>query len=157
MTKKSSNTASPELKYLVLAWICPGLGHVAMGDVRRGLILGVTICSLFVSGLLIGGIGVLDYRLNRAWFAGQMFNGPAVALAIVRDKTMMAHPRSHVGSDEYMGTPDDPNAYQPSFGRPNEIGILYTALAGLLNLFIFYDVLDRSQRRNASKGTKVTP
>ena len=149
-TKKTPKTAVPELKFLVLAWICPGLGHIAMGDFRRGLILCVTICGLFISGLLIGGIGVLDYKLNRAWFFGQMFNGPAVVLAVVRDKTMLAQPRAQVGSDAYLGIPDDPNTYEPSFGRPNEIGILFTALAGLLNLFIFYDVLDRSQNRNHS-------
>jgi hypothetical protein len=132
---------------------------MVMGDRKRGLILCVTICSLFLSGVLIGGVGVVDYRLNRAWFFGQMFNGPAVMLAVARAKTMMAYPNANVGSDPYMGTPDAPNLYEPSFGRPNEIGILYTALAGLLNLFIFYDVLDRSQYLGASRqtGTKGGP
>ncbi|MFG0247889.1 MAG: DUF6677 family protein [Phycisphaeraceae bacterium JB051] len=129
--------------YLGLTWLCPGLGHVLMGDVRRGLILGITIWSLFLSGLLIGGVGVVDSKLNRAWFLGQLSNGPAVILSVVREKTMMANPNAKVGSDGYLGTPDVPNDYEPSFGRPNEIGILYTALAGLLNLFIFYDVFDR--------------
>lgn len=164
--KKTPQGATPELKFLLLSWLLPGLGHMAMGDRKRGLILCVTICSLFVSGLLIGGMGVLDYRLNRAWFFGQMFNGPAVVLAVTRAQWMMAHPdanpveeasrnNNYLGRDQYLGTPDDPNVYQPSFGRPNEVGILYTALAGLLNLFIFYDVLDRSALRNAPKGTEV--
>ena len=126
-----------------------------MGDVRRGLILLVTITGLFLSGLMIGGMGVLDFKLNRAWFFGQMFNGPAVVLAVVRSKTMMSQPNSQPGSNAYLGTPAYPNAYEPSFGRPNEIGILYTALAGLLNLFIFYDVLDRSAQRNTAKARKV--
>ena len=141
----------PNLFCLFLAWVLPGLGHVCMGDTKRGLILGFTICSLFLSGLLIGGVGVVDYKLNRAWFFGQMFNGPAVMLAVVREKTMMSTPHANVGSNTYLGTPDAPNAYAPSFGRPNEIGILYTALAGLLNLFIFYDVFDRSMTLNAQK------
>lgn len=154
-SKKTVQTAPPNLKFLVLAWICPGLGHIAMGDVRRGAILCITITSLFLSGLMIGGVGVLDYTLNRAWFFGQMFNGQAVVLAVVRSKTMMSKPNSKPGSNDYMGTPAYPNAYEPSFGRPNEIGILYTALAGLLNLFIFYDVLDRSAQRNTAKARKV--
>lgn len=153
-SKNTSQGGSPELKYLLLAWLVPGLGHIAMGDKKRGLILCVTICGLFLGGVLIGGVGVVDYSLNRAWFFGQMFNGPAVMLSVVRSKVLMAHPNAKVGSEAYMGTPDDPNAYQPSYGRPNEIGILYTALAGLLNLFIFYDVLDRSRLLNASRGSK---
>ena len=65
--------------YLGLTWLCPGLGHVLMGDVRRGLILGITIWGLFLSGLLIGGVGVVDSKLNRAWFLGQQMGKDAMA------------------------------------------------------------------------------
>jgi len=143
---------NPNLRCLFLAWLIPGLGHLYMGDIKRGLILCITISGLFISGLLIGGVGVVDYKLNKAWFFGQMFNGPAVVLAIVRSKTLMTYPDAPVATSRYFGTPHEPNAYAPSFGRPNEIGILYTALAGLLNLFIFYDVWDRSQGRKARKN-----
>lgn len=152
-TVKSPNQQGvPDLRYLVLAWALPGLGHLFMGDTKRGLILCFTICSLFLSGLLIGGVGVVDYKLNRAWFLGQMFNGPAVLLAVVREKTLMASPHANISDKTYFGTPDSPNAFAPSFGRPNEIGILYTALAGLLNLFIFYDVLERSRFKNGAQA-----
>jgi hypothetical protein len=156
LVKKMLGGDLSDLRNLLLTWICPGLGHIALGQVRRGLILAVAINGLFLSGLLIGGVGVVDYSLNRAWFLGQMFNGPAVALEVVRSKSMMVHPNANIGSDDYLGTPENPNAYEPSFGRPNEIGILYAAIAGLLNLLIFYDVLDRSAQSRPGDKPKAS-
>ncbi len=40
---------------LVVAWLIPGGGHVWHGDVRRGVILFVTLMATFALGLAFGG------------------------------------------------------------------------------------------------------
>lgn len=83
---------------LVLAWLLPGAGHFFLGQVRRGVLIGVGVLGLFFSGLFVGGIDVVDSGLvvsntfrkvtgqtaNRQvtpdgdaiWFVGQAFTGP---------------------------------------------------------------------------------
>lgn len=118
----------------IAAWIFPGLGHVLLGHVRRGAILAVTIGLLWVAGLLIGGISVIDRHHHPIWFLGQMLVAPSLAVEA-----------GHRHLINQYGTPmpgEDP-IYQPSFGRVHEQGTLYVALAGLLNLLAILDVLYR--------------
>lgn len=116
------------------AWLLPGLGHVLLGERQRGLIIGVTIGLLWLGGLLVGGIGVVDRAAHPAWFIGQALAAPSV----VSDYILRRQPRPDAN------TPDQGhNAYEPSFGRVQEQGILYTSLAGLLNLLAILDVAYR--------------
>ena len=39
----------------ILAWLVPGLGHVAQGKVLKGLVGGMAIISMFITGAFIGG------------------------------------------------------------------------------------------------------
>src|SRR5436309_15564455 len=38
-----------------LAWLVPGLGHVAQGRAVKGLIGGMAVISMFITGAFIGG------------------------------------------------------------------------------------------------------
>ncbi|QNN23020.1 hypothetical protein HED60_12325 [Planctomycetales bacterium ZRK34] len=120
------------------AWVVPGLGHVLIGEHRRGVIVGVTLLSLFIGGLLVGGVDVIDRRQDTLWFAGQALIGP---LALVVDQV-----HSYFDAD---GSPAPPQAGQPmpayevSVGRVNELGTLYCTLAGVLNLLVILDVIGR--------------
>jgi hypothetical protein len=120
------------------AWVVPGLGHVLIGQHRRGVIVGVTLLSLFVAGLLVGGIDVVDRRQDTLWFVGQALIGP---LALVVDQT-----HAYFDAD---GSPAPPQpgqsmpVYQVSVGRVNELGTLYCTLAGVLNLLVILDVIGR--------------
>ena len=118
----------------VLTWFVPGLGHVFLGDRTRALILGVTVLSLWFSGLLIGGVGVIDRVNNRPWFLGQMLLAPSVVLDTYHQAVLKKSPR-------YPPLPNRPHDYQPSFGRVYEQGVLYTALSGLLNVLVMIDVV----------------
>ena len=40
----------------LLAWLVPGLGHIANGERKRGLIILVTIACSFWGGIAIGGV-----------------------------------------------------------------------------------------------------
>jgi hypothetical protein len=56
---KPSFIASPPVVAL-LSWLLPGAGYWAIGAKKRGLTIGITILLLFLAGLLIGGIRVID-------------------------------------------------------------------------------------------------
>lgn len=121
----------------VLAWALPGLGHLALGHTTRGLILAVTIGTLWLSGLLIGGVSVIDRRDHPAWFIGQMMVAPTWVIDRYHDHLRQSWNR-RVGTEA-----DVDRGYVPAHGKPEEQGTLYTALAGLLNLLAIIDVLYR--------------
>jgi hypothetical protein len=113
-------TAEPKALYVMIVglvgWCVPGAGHIMLGERTRGTIIFFAIVALFVAGMYIGSIGVIDAANARPWYFGQMLTSPLVS--------MLARMNPTVG-----GLP----AY-PSYGRPFEIGQIYTTIAGLLNL-----------------------
>ncbi len=128
----------------VASWLIPGAGHILLGHRKRGMIIGLTIGLLWLSGWAIGGVSIFNYNQHRAWFGGQMLTAPSVAVAVARDHLLTEAPpeRPAAISEGFSFQPPKPKIqYEPSFGRVNEIGILYTALAGLLNLLAIIDVL----------------
>jgi hypothetical protein len=54
----------------------PGLGHVLLGQPRRGMAVAAGILGLFFGGLLLGGIDTVDSREDRLWFYVHAFVGP---------------------------------------------------------------------------------
>jgi len=141
-------------------WLVPGLGYVLIGQRARGAVIGVTILLMFTAGLLIGGMRVIDsafiestqeredrasqerirksdsnYRaptpvmrtLQKPWFIGQFFAGPVTLIANYVGATW--------GGDK--GAPF-------SHARVYEIGVLYAAVAGMMNLMAIIDSAYRS-------------
>lgn len=128
-------------------WLIPGLGHWLIGQKQRGAILAASIGLLWLAGLAIGGIGVIN-RNARLPFLGQMLIGPSLVVDMYRQDLGPQRPAIH---------PDDPQPdYTPSFGRANEHGTLYTALAGLLNLLAIIDVIYRDPRADRV-GARAAP
>jgi hypothetical protein len=158
----------------IAGWLIPGLGYWLIGQKARGATIGVTILLMFVAGLLIGGVRTVDttliesaeqkterarddayrarevedqnrrvpdgeqqppYRapsllartLQKPWFIGQAMAGP-VAIAT-----------SYVGV-----TWGGPGGAPYSHARVYEIGVLYTAVAGMLNLMAVIDAAYRA-------------
>ncbi len=143
--KESAQGQVPEKSWqfhpLAAAWgfLLPGAGHLWLGETQRGLIIGGFIMGLFVAGLLIGGIDVIDRRAADAPFirVGQIFLGPSWAADWCRLSLM-----------EPATTPQEiaPGRYSPSLSRIQEQGVLYTAVAGLLNLMAIIDLVYRPGR-----------
>lgn len=112
---------------LVLAWIWPGLGHLWMGQKRRGFLIMTGVVCMFVFGVLIGGVDVIDRENDALWFVPQVLAGP---LAFGIDYLNLTFVKTgRIG--------------MPSIGRVNELGTLYTALAGLMNLAAMIDATTR--------------
>lgn len=161
----------------VAAWIYPGLGHILIGEPKRGLIVMISLTFLFVCGLLIGGVDSIDYRTQKLWFAGQcLFSPVAPAMGYYHetlDRNMVQrieayqldqrrnHQRNLDEDDallEILRTNPHSLPYIKSTGRVNEMGTLYCAMAGLLNLLAIIDVFARPRRANpqADRGQLVT-
>jgi hypothetical protein len=96
----------------LLAWLVPGAGHLLLKEGRRALIIFVIIVFTFCAGLYVGSIGVINPVGAKPWYVAQIMNSPMVAVL------------GHWAT----------TAHYPVFGRPNEIGQIYTSIAGLLNL-----------------------
>jgi hypothetical protein len=161
-------------------WLLPGLGYWLIGQRARGTTIGVTVISMFLFGMLVGGVRTVDaamiesvdqrtaresddreraaevesanrratseaekkpaYRppnllvrtLQKPWFIGQVMAGPMA-----------------IGS-AYVGATWGGNAGAPySHARVYEIGVLYTAVAGMLNLMA---VIDSAYRASSEGG-----
>lgn len=118
----------------LLGWAVPGGGHFLLKENRRAAIICITITATFLIGLYIGSVGVIDPVGAKPWYIAQIMNTPAVAA--------LGHLTS-VG---------DGNNY-PVYGRPNEIGQIYTSIAGLLNLLCIVNAVYLAHVRNAeSRG-----
>ena len=113
MTQLSKqNRTLSSLSVGVLAWLVPGAGHFALNEKKRAAIIFAAIVLTFCAGLYIGSIGVIDPVSAKPWYAAQLMNSPAVAILGYLTRT----------------------GNYPVYGRPNEIGQIYTGIAGLLNL-----------------------
>jgi hypothetical protein len=93
-------------------WLVPGAGHLMLNEKKHAIIIFVTIALTFAAGLYIGSIGVINPIGAKPWYVAQIMNSPAVAA--------LGHITAGGG--------------YPVYGRPNEIGQIYTSIAGLLNL-----------------------
>ena len=119
----------------VAAWAWPGLGHLLTGERSRGLILMAAIGGLYLTGLLVSGVSAVDRDGQRLAFAGQAMIAPTLAI-------------DRWASGRIRETPGELDGWdvEPAIGRPREIGVLYTALAGMLNTLVILDVAHRGQR-----------
>lgn len=103
----------PYLSATALAgWAVPGGGYFLTGETRRGWITLVTITVTFVTGLYVGSLGVADPVGGYWWYIAQVFASPVVFL---------------IGEQTAAGG-------YPVYGKPAEIGQIYTSIAGMLNL-----------------------
>ncbi len=93
-------------------WIVPGGGQFILNKKKQAVILFTTILITFCLGLYVGSIGVVDPVGASYWYLAQIITSPFVAI--------LGH---HTAGGGYA-----------VYGKPEEIGQLYTSMAGLLNL-----------------------
>lgn len=141
MAADSSTSSNPPPLVALAGWLLPGAGYWLIGERVRGITVGVTILALFTLGILISGIRVVQAPdmsapgnpaqriLTRPWFIGQVLIGPVgLGAAYI--------------SGELASSP----TYKPieAKARLAEIGTLYTAVAGMLNLLTLIDAAHRA-------------
>jgi len=111
----------------LLAWLVPGAGHFLLKEKTRAIIIGTTIVLTFCAGLYVGSIGVINPVGAKPWYVAQIMNSPMVAV--------LGHLTATGG--------------YPVYGRPNEIGQIYTSIAGLLNLLCIVNAVYLAHLRRA--------
>jgi hypothetical protein len=93
-------------------WVIPGGGHFLIKQTRRAIIIFTTVVLTFGLGLYVGSIGVVDSVGGWAWYIAQMMATPLVWILDYQARSGSYH----------------------TYGRPCDLGQIYTAVAGLLNL-----------------------
>jgi len=132
----------------ILGWLVPGLGHWRLGHRRRGLLVFAGVAGLYLGGLLVGGLDVIDRRGDPWWYCGQVLVGPITPAVNWWRET---HPPP--------ADPEDPDPgfgwVRPSFSHVNEIGTLYTTIAGMLNLIAILDAVVRRRTEDERAETEA--
>jgi hypothetical protein len=178
----------------ISAWLIPGSGYVLIGERSRGITAGITIILLFLAGIIVGGIRIMDppgwgqygymtqlvskgqgdedvttvdpttqaeandptlvsgghaagaalwnepinQLSDKPWYVGQILCGP-LTLAASAISVSAAHPP--------LGAITPTEGVPASHSRNWEIGELYTAVAGMLNLLVIIDSAHRASLR----------
>lgn len=125
----------------ILAWILPGLGYLALGEKLRAVYALVGVGGLLVGGLLIGGVDSVDSKEDRYWAMVQFAAGPSV-VAIDRYHQRTLKPALKAWESGARRSGAEP-PYRRSVARVNETGMLYIALAGMLNIILVIDCATR--------------
>ncbi len=132
----SVNTTTRMVVSAVASWLLPGLGHLLIGDRNRGLIFLIVISLTFWTGVAIGGVKNTVSPTDRTlWFAGQICAGGHALAALAWGHAIpSAHePETHAVS--VIG-----------YGRSEEVSVVYTAIAGMLNILVILDVMVRAEK-----------
>jgi hypothetical protein len=131
---KNTNQEQPmHVTAIILGWILPGLGHISLGQKRRGTLIMVGILFLVLCGALVGGIDAVDHNKDGLWFIAQVWCGPVVIGIDLLNQTILA-PLPITGKATYVG-----------LSHVNEIGTLCIAMAGLMNFVVLLDLLQAKQ------------
>jgi hypothetical protein len=159
-------TSLPAPLVALLGWLVPGAGYWVIGERARAVIICIAIVLIYFLGLLIGGVRVIEVpgydrqtgeqvrvsgsrRVNpnerdypyarwiladrplaeiadKPWFAAQILAGPIALISAAASNHFANVPRPHAPLDN--------------------IGTLYAAVAGMLNLFVIIDSTFRSNQ-----------
>ena len=113
----------------IISWFLPGVGHLLQGRIKRGLIIGAVIWTMFIIAIISGGAyypgfefkdGQLLYLLN---IFGRLGNGLGAIIGFI----LLASPPPNV-------------AAWATF----EYGGRFLEIAGLLNFLAVMDAFDIS-------------
>ncbi|RMG18260.1 MAG: hypothetical protein D6731_02665 [Planctomycetota bacterium] len=131
---------SPELAGL-LAWLVPGVGHLYAGALVKGAGGVVLVLGLFLWGLyLSGGEAVwLDQERGHQYaFLAQIGAGAPALLGLA-----YSHEKLPGAEPVYVHLTEKERAAPPyAAGHPDrDAGLLFTMIAGLLNMLLVHDAL----------------
>ena len=159
-----------------LAWLIPGLGHLYQGRTAKALLFFVCIMGTFLYGLYLGsspevGWGRVVYA---SWRPGdkRLYYLCQVGIGLPAAPAMLQSMRVRNGREpfgRFMAPPrieGDPKAapdritlseLHRQLARNFELGTIYTAIAGLLNLLAVFDawagpVLSHEEKEEAETG-----
>jgi hypothetical protein len=134
-----------------LAWLVPGLGHVYQRRYGKGVLYAVCILSLYGLGYFLGEGKIVYWRwvnpLNNPekfclYYLGQFFVGLPALPALIQGTLAYFHNDPILWGLMAEPDPNVLNGLHPRLGKLVEIGSMYTAVAGLLNVLAIYDAYE---------------
>lgn len=131
------------------AWLVPGGGHYLLNEKRRAAVILTMVALTFLIGLYVGSIGVIDSINAKPWYAAQVMNSPAVMILGSHVAAVQREAREALTEGERPA-----RAPYLVFGRANEIGQIYTSVAGLLNLLCIVNAIYMAHQRSV-EGVKA--
>ncbi len=108
---------------VLLSWLLPGAGHLYAGYRTKGLFLGALVLGTFIAGVILGQGCDIDRQRFPYYFLATIFLGLPTLIGGVATEGIRV--------DESV----DP--------RLLEVGLLFVAVAGLMNLLVMIDALNR--------------
>jgi hypothetical protein len=137
-------------KAALLAWLVPGLGHLYQGRIGKGILYAVCILSLYFVGFAMGEGKIVYWRWVNPLhsperfclhYVGQFFVG-LPALPALLQSTLKYYGMSPMFGG-FMAEPAQNviNGLQRQ-GKIVEVGMIYTTVAGLLNVLAIYDAFE---------------
>ncbi|MHC4390011.1 MAG: DUF6677 family protein [Planctomycetota bacterium] len=120
------SASPPSLVCLLAGWILPGGGHFLQGRTRRGIEYFCAVTFTFAIGLAITKGACVSYDQHQFAFYFQVLTGIPAFVGLMVDGTR-------------GGMPHD------SIVAVLDLGMLFTMIAGILNLLIAFDAFDRAR------------
>ena len=150
MTRTQVDLKNPYLAAF-LAWLVPGLGHLYQGRRGKAILYFVCIIGLFLIGMVMGQGKIVYWRwVNplrssedfRIWYPAQFWVGLISFPALIQATLVKYGMNPILGG--YLAEPsmNAINALHSSAGRFVDIGVVYTSIAGLLNVLAIYDAYE---------------
>ena len=139
---KSKEQTGLNVRATLMAWIFPGLGHISLGQHRRGRLICLGVLFLVVTGVLVGGIDAVDHKHDRLWFIAQVCCGPIVIAIDMATQFFI------------VDAPIEKRATLVGLSHVNEIGTLFVAMAGLMNLVVILDALHAKSHVDLERRVK---
>ncbi len=113
----------------IISWLLPGVGHIAQGRIKRGLIIGATIWTMFLIAVISGG----------AYYPGFEFKDGAL-LYLLNIFARLGNGLGAIISFFLLTSPPPNVAAWATF----EYGGRFLEIAGLLNFLAVMDAFDIS-------------
>ena len=141
-----------------LAWLVPGLGHYYQGRLFKAVLFAVCIIPTFFFGMCLGSSPEIGFARNvycswregdKRWFFVPQFCVGAVAIPAIAQSYWVGDGKTPLWNGamsppslvERQGQPTL-NKIILKLGGKFELGTLFTVVAGLMNLLVFFDAID---------------
>jgi hypothetical protein len=113
---------------LLLTWIAPGLGHLYLGHRGKAILFFSIITFIYVFGMLLSDFLNVSLDRHAIYFAAQIFYGGATLIAELLTR----------------------NLRWVNANPLHDVGLLYTSVAGLLNIIVMVDIYEILHPREVS-------
>lgn len=131
-TRPSPTGPARALVLALSGWLVPGLGHFLAGLHRQGIILCALIGGSFVTGIVLSDLEAVSRKLHPYAFYAEIWVGAGTLPLLWLDPAGKKVLADHVALGTYVEVP-----------RHNDTGVLFCAIAGLLNLLALFDLAER--------------